>query len=136
MAFFGTLEDFTFFRKKTYNMSFDMNEFIWITSEVWLHSDLIKMPSKLTNLITITPRRNSAVARFYSHLRMSSDINLSCLETGYGLGGDEEQCSIKHSKMITHVFDAVYAVTQALHDMLDCTPGVSCKLNMEMNLKR
>ena len=140
VVFFGTIEDFLFFQKETYSY-LDMNDFMWITSEVWPQSTLVNMPRMLTNLVTITPKESSALGRFYNYLRRREDLNLSCLKEhhvfdGGGGTGEGNNCSLAYSKFVTYVFDAVYAATKALHNMLGCKVGISCKENLEKNQRR
>lgn len=155
VGFFGTIEDFVFFHGKS-KRHLNFSDYMWISSEIWLRPDLMRISPKLTSLISIIPKQSFPLDRFYDYVRARKDVNLTCLpnyddstkhyrdiEANMKMMGvsrvrrsKQNNCSLSHSKFIPHVFDAVYSAAMALHNMLECEPGVSCQEKLKRNGNR
>ena len=67
VAFFGTTEDFVYFQE--HSGDFDVNRYIWISSELWLRSDLIGISKSVKHILSIIPDQGdyfvSVVVNFF-----------------------------------------------------------------------
>ena len=60
VIFFGSIENFLYFQEQSsvVDEGFDINEYVWISTELWLRSDLIRMSKRIKNLLTIIPEQS------------------------------------------------------------------------------
>ena len=144
IAFFGTIEDFVYLQKHINSTLFDVNEYIWLSTELWVRSDLHEIPKTIKHILTIGPGQYYPRERLIHYLRSRGDLNNTCshisgrMKFQYGFVGNlivGQNCSFERTKYIPLVLDAVYAIAVGIHEMLGCQAGKSCREKLE-NMQR
>ncbi|XP_046848090.1 LOW QUALITY PROTEIN: extracellular calcium-sensing receptor-like [Xenia sp. Carnegie-2017] len=117
IVFFGTKEDFAFFHKRS--GSFNANDYVWISSELWYSSELTSILHKVENILAIVPKQSFLSDHFleYCARHMHVNITSACLK-------ENVERSVH---VIPLILNAVFAAAAGIHHSLGCERVTSCR---------